>query len=83
MKSSKMSKGRNASKKVGNHWVRSSVRFLNDVNDTVCVQDRVVRWPVFHRRCRYFTANLADAGERPVFLKSVSEAGIVKIDNLP
>jgi len=23
---------------------------------------RVVRWPVFHRPCRYFTTNLAKAG---------------------
>jgi len=44
---------------------------------------RVVRWPVFHRPCRYFTANLAEAGKRPVSRKSVSEAGIVKINNLP
>jgi len=27
----------------------------------------VVRWPVFHRPCWYFTANLAEAGKSPVF----------------
>jgi len=31
---------------------------------------------------RYFTANWADAGTRLVFWKSVSEAGILKIDSL-
>jgi len=31
----------------------------------------------------YFTANSAEAGKRPVFWKSVPEAGIVKINNLP
>jgi len=40
---------------------------------------RVVRRPVYHRSCRYFTANLAEAGKRPVFWKSASEAGSVKI----
>jgi len=28
---------------------------------------RVARWPVFHRPGRYFTADLAEAGKRPVF----------------
>jgi len=28
---------------------------------------RVARWPIFHRPGRYFTANLAEAGKRPVF----------------
>jgi len=32
---------------------------------------------------RYFAANLAEAGKRPVFSKSVSEAGIVKIHSFP
>jgi len=40
---------------------------------------RVASWPVFHRPCRYLTANLPKAGKRPVFWKSVSEASIVKI----
>jgi len=31
---------------------------------------------------RYFTANLAEAGKRPVFSKSVPKAGILKISNL-
>jgi len=44
---------------------------------------RVVRWPVFHRPGRYFTANLAEAGEKTVFWKSVPEAGILKINNFP
>jgi len=43
---------------------------------------RVARWPVFHRPGRYFIAKLAEAGKRPVFRKSVPEAGIVKINNL-
>jgi len=30
---------------------------------------------------RYFTAKLVEAGERPVFRKSVPEAGILKINN--
>jgi len=34
----------------------------------VCqVACRVARWPVFHRSGRYFTANLAEAGKRPVY----------------
>jgi len=47
-------------------------------------------WPkVIHCIClglpdgRYFTSNLADAGKRPVLWKSVPEAGIVNINNLP
>jgi len=44
---------------------------------------RVVGWPVLNRPCRYFTANFAEASKRPVFRKSVSEAGIVKIHNVP
>jgi len=32
---------------------------------------------------RYFTANLAEAGKRPVFWKSVPEAGMLKINELP
>jgi len=28
---------------------------------------KVTRWPVFHRSGRYFTANLAEAGKKPVF----------------
>jgi len=31
---------------------------------------------------RYFTVNLAEAGKRPVFLKSLHEAGVLKINNL-
>jgi len=31
---------------------------------------------------RYFTANLAEAGNKPVFWKSVPEAGILKINGL-
>jgi len=30
---------------------------------------RVARWPIFHRPGRYFTANLAEAGKKPVFQK--------------
>ena len=40
---------------------------------------RVARWPVFHRPGRYFTANLAVAGKKPVFKKTVPEASIWKI----
>jgi len=43
---------------------------------------RVARWPIFHRPGRYFTANLAEAGKRPAFWKSVPKAGILKINNL-
>ena len=43
---------------------------------------RVARWPVFHRPGPYFTANLAEAGKKPVFPKPVPEAGILKINNL-
>jgi len=32
-----------------------------------CCAIRVAKWPVFHRPGRYFTANLAEAGKRPVF----------------
>jgi len=44
---------------------------------------RFTRWPVFHWFGRYFTATLAEAGKRLVFWKSVPEAGIFKINNLP
>jgi len=37
------------------------------VSSNVCVRTGVVRWPVFHRACRYFTSELAEAGKRPVF----------------
>ena len=43
---------------------------------------RVARRPVFHRPSRYFTANLAEAGTKSVFWKSVPEAGILKINAL-
>jgi len=43
---------------------------------------RFARWPVFHRPGRYITANLAEAGKMPVFLKSVHEAGILNTYNL-
>jgi len=43
---------------------------------------RVARWPVFHQPGRYFTAKLAETGERPVIRKSVPETGILKINNL-
>ena len=33
MKSSKMSKGRNLSKKVGNHWIRRSVEYADTIVD--------------------------------------------------
>jgi len=46
-----------------------------------CV-NRVARWPVFHRPGRHFTGKLAEAGKRPIFRKSVPEAGILKINNL-
>jgi len=35
--------------------------------NTAILQPRVARWPVFRRPGRYFTANLAEAGKRPVF----------------
>jgi len=41
---------------------------------------RVARWPVFHRPGRYFTANLAVAGKRPVFFKFLPAAGILKMN---
>jgi len=47
----------------------------------LCVS-RVARWPVFHQPGRYFTANLAEAGKKPIFGKSVPEAGILKINAL-
>jgi len=40
----------------------------------------VAEWPVFHRPGRYFTPNLAEAGKRLVFWKSVPEADILKIN---
>jgi len=40
---------------------------------------RVVRCPVFHGPCRYFTVNLAEADKRQVLWKSVSEASGLKI----
>jgi len=42
---------------------------------------RVARWLVFHRPGRYFTANIAEAGKKLVFYKSVPEAGNLKINN--
>ena len=33
----------------------------------LCVGIRVARWPVFQRPGRYFTANLAETGKKPVF----------------
>ena len=49
---------------------------------TATVKLMVAIWPVFHRPGRYFSANLAEAGKRPVFWKSVPEAGNLKINNL-
>jgi len=43
---------------------------------------RVVKWLVFDRPYRYFTANSAETREWPVFSKAVCEAGIVKINHL-
>ena len=45
---------------------------------------KVARCPVINRPGRYFTANLAEAGEieKPVFSKPVPEAGILKINDL-
>jgi len=36
-------------------------------NINISVVSRVTRWPVFHRSDRYFAANLAEAGKKPVF----------------
>ena len=45
-------------------------------NVNISVVSRLTRWPVFHRPGRYFAANLAEAGKKPVFLKPVPEASI-------
>jgi len=42
--------------------------------------NRVARWSVFHRPSRYFPASLAVAGKKPVFVKYVPAAGILKIN---
>jgi len=47
-----------------------------------CATRRVARWPVFHWPGRYFTVDLAEAGRKPVFWKSVPEAGILKMKSL-
>ena len=39
---------------------------------TLSMLPRVVRWPVFQRPGRYFTANLVETGKKPAFWKSVS-----------
>jgi len=42
---------------------------MQRVQNTWSIGTMVARWPVFHRSGRYFVANLAEAGERPVFWK--------------
>jgi len=51
----------------GKHWMQAR-GFLNYrlkillAESYLLHMSRVVRWPVFHRPCWYFTANLAEAG---------------------
>jgi len=61
----------------GQHWWSFSPTAVLVAITSIESKIWVARWPVFHRPGQYITANLAEAGKRPVFWKLVPEDGIL------